>query len=266
MTSIISLLLTFSLLLYVHAAEEDRGKVAPFDTDIRKDCVAMQSHCQSQFFGHIWLQCPKTCAAMLEIPGMTGKSPKGDEELWWETTETVRTFAGKRISTDRWDGYVAVVATVPMLPGMAVYYYEMMETLHKQYKRQVEFIMIPIDVGETIHVKQRQNPGVVVLEEESPMAVLQHPFVEYLTSIKPDSGAVVTNHMDELEQLDLHTDRASFFIISADGYFIESLISPPMKKLQRRINLFLKTIDYEDVEELWTGHLSLPSEMEAGLI
>mmetsp|Transcript_750 Transcript_750/g.1373 ORF Transcript_750/g.1373 Transcript_750/m.1373 type:complete len:256 (-) Transcript_750:132-899(-) len=255
MTSITTLLLIVSFIFFgilevVFSAEEDRGKVAPFDTDIRKDCQEMMSHCQSQFFGHIFLQCPKTCAAMLEGPGMVGKSPKGDEELWWESTETVRTIQGKRMDTDRWDGFVSVIATVPMLPGMAPYYYEMMETLHKQYKPHVEFVLIPIDVGESIHVKLRQKPGVVVLEEESPMAVLKHPFIEYLTSIKPDSGAVVTNHLDELEQLDLYTDRASFFVISSDGYFIESLISPPMKKLQQRINLFLKTIDYADVEEL----------------
>ncbi|KAL3942507.1 MAG: hypothetical protein SGBAC_003319 [Bacillariaceae sp.] len=232
------------------AAEDDRGKVAPFDTDIRKDCVQMMSHCQSQFFGHIFLQCPRTCAAMLEVPGMVGKSPKGDDALWWESTETVRTLQGKRMDTDRWDGYVSVVATVPMLPGMAPYYYEMMETLHKQYKPHVEFVLIPIDLGETVHVKLRQKPGVVVLEEESSTAILHHPFVDYLTSIVPDAGAVVSNHLDELEQLDLHTDRATFFVIGSDGYYIESLISAPMKKLQRRINLFLKTIDYEGVEEL----------------
>ncbi|CAJ1961723.1 unnamed protein product [Cylindrotheca closterium] len=242
--------LCLGILEVVFSAEEDRGKVAPFDTDIRKDCQQMASHCQSPFFGHIFLQCPKTCAAMLEVPGMVGKSPKGDDELWWESTETVRTIQGKRVATDRWDGCVTVVATVPMLPGMAPYYYEMMETLHKQYKPHVEFILIPIDLGETIHIKLRKKPGVVVLEEESPMAVLTNPFVQYLTSIKPDAGAVVTNHLDELEQLDLHTDRASFFVISSDGYFIESLISPPMKKLQRRINLFLKTVDYAGVEEL----------------
>lgn len=238
------ILLTATLIL---SRESDRVSVAAFDTDIRQDCRALLPQCQSEFFGYIFLQCPKTCSRMLEVEGMIGKAPS-DDELWWESAETVRTVQGKRISTDRWDGSVSVVAIVPLLPGMAPYFYEMMETLHKQFAPHVEMVLIPIDTSETLHIQIRNTPGVVVLEEESPTAVLSHPFVDYLTSIKPTSGAAVTNHRNEVEQLDLHTDRATFYVISADGYFIESLISPSMKKLQQRIALFLKTIDYADAD------------------
>jgi hypothetical protein len=123
-----------------------------------------------------------------------------------------------------------------------------METLHKQFAPHVEMVIIPIDTAQALHIQLRENPAVVVLEEESPTALLSHPFVGYLTSIKPQSGAANRNHRDEVEQLDLHTDRATFFVISADGYFIESLISPTMKKLQQRIALYLKTIDYAEAE------------------
>jgi hypothetical protein len=237
----------FLTVTHILSRDSDRTSVAPFDTDIRKDCRGLLSLCQSDVLGYIFLQCPKLCSAMLEVEGMVGKAPS-DDELWWESTESVRTIQGKRISTDRWDGSVSVVATVPLLPGMAPYFYEMMETLHKQFAPHVEMVIIPIDTAQALHIQLRENPAVVVLEEESPTALLSHPFVGYLTSIKPQSGAANRNHRDEVEQLDLHTDRATFFVISADGYFIESLISPTMKKLQQRIALYLKTIDYAEAE------------------
>eukprot|EP00980_Cylindrotheca_fusiformis_P002913 scaffold675_cov103-Cylindrotheca_fusiformis.AAC.24 len=191
---------------------------------------------------------------MLYVEGMVGMAPS-DDELWWESIESVRTIDGKRISTDRWDGSVSVVATVPLLPGMAPYYYEMMETLHNKFAPHVEMVLIPIDMGETWHIQQRtttkqqqKNAKVVLLEEESPTSITSHPFIHYLTStIIPKSGAVVTNHHGEVESIDLHTDRVTFFIIGADGYYIERLISPSMKTLRERIALFLKTTDYDEL-------------------
>jgi hypothetical protein len=184
---------------------------------------------------------------MLAAEGMIGKA-ESDDDLWWEQIESVRTREGKRMSTDRWDGYVTVLASLPMLPGMAAYYYEMMELLHKNFAPHVEMLIIPIDVYEGIHIQIRQFPKVVVLEEETPAAVLVNPFIKYLTSIKPTGGESHENHSGELEQTDFHTDRVTFFIISADAHFVERLISPTMEKLQRRIALFLKTIDYAGAE------------------
>lgn len=231
----------------IHARETDRGKIAPFDTDIKDDCIHHLHLCQSDLFPHIFLQCPKSCAAMLESSGMIGNAPS-DDELWWEATGSVRTFQGKRISTDRWDGSVAILAIVPMHAGMAVYYYEMMEHLHKVFSPHVETVLLPIDVGEGNHIKIRQKPGVIVLEEESPNRLLKHPLVKYLTNIKPTSGTAEYDHMNEAVQMELDTDRPTFYIISADGWFIERLISPTMKKIKKRTALFLKTIDYADAE------------------
>jgi hypothetical protein len=156
---------------------------------------------------------------------------------------TLRTFQGKRVNTDRFEGYVTVVSIIPLLPGMAVYYYEMMEHLHSVFAPKVEFVVIPIDHEQGIHIVLQNHAKVVMLEEES--NIESHPWVRHLTSITPRSGAGTKNHRDETVQIDLHQDRVTIYIVSADGYFIERLISPSMATLQQTIAIYTKTIGYE---------------------
>jgi hypothetical protein len=238
------------LLLLPHpccAVEEhslDRDRLAPFDTDIREDCPSLQSYCQSEIFAHIFLQCPASCAAMLEQPGMKGTADDNPDALWDdEVVPTLRTYKGKIVGTERFEGTVTVVCILPLLPGMAVYYYEMLEHLHGVFAPKVEFVILPIDHQEGIHIQIRKNPKVLVMEEES--SIWTHPWVKHLTSIKPRSGAAEKNHRDEIVQVELNTDRVTFYIVSADGYYIERLVSPTMANLKERVMIYLKTIDYE---------------------
>ena len=268
--------------------ESERNKIAPFDTDIRNDCMSQLYLCQSEFFPHIFLQCPKSCTRMLQYdgPNMIGtisnsNNNNDDDVLWWETIDTVRIYpSGKRISTDRFDGTVTVLAIVPMYAGMSVYYYEMMKHIHKKFKPNVEIIILPINIGQGIHIKvgkqqktTSNNNNIVILEEETPTLLLNHPFIKYLLSVKPKSGlatydkdniydddndddddddvynnspSIASPSSSNVQQLELDTDRVTFYIISADGYFIERLVSPTLKTLQQRIVLFIKTIDYGD--------------------
>jgi hypothetical protein len=221
----------------------DRALLAPFDTDIRKDCRSLLMHCQSEVFSQVYVQCPAMCTKYLQQEGMKGTADHNPEALYG--VGTLRTFQGPRIDADRFEGYVTVISLLPLLPGMAFYYYEMMETLHEQFGRQVEFVIIPIDVGEGIHIKPRAKPNVVILEEES--AIETHPWVQHLLSIRPRSGAASKNHRDEIVQVDLPTDRLTVYIVSADAYFIERMTVPTMAALQRTIAVYLKTIGYEDL-------------------
>ncbi len=223
-------------------APVDQNLLAPFDTDIRQDCRSLISHCQSEIFAHIYLQCPAMCTKYLEQEGMKGTAGHNSEEFY---SGTLRTFQGKRIDADRFEGFVTVVAIVPLLPGMAFYYYEMMETLHTQFDPKVEFVIIPIDLGEGIHIRLHPKPNVVILEEET--AVETHSWVQHLTSIKPRSGAATKNHRDEVVQVDLPTDRLTVYVVSSDGYFVERMTVPTMAMLQRTIAIFLKTIGYDDL-------------------
>jgi hypothetical protein len=180
---------------------------------------------------------------MLEVEGMKGTSDMANNADALYDVGTLRTYQGKRIDADRFEGYVTVVSIIPLLPGMAVYYYEMMEHLHSVFAPKVEFVVIPIDHEQEIHIVLHKNAKVVMLEEES--NIENHPWVRHLTSIPPRSGAGTKNHRDETVQLDLHQDRVTIYIVSADGYYIERLISPRMATLQQKIAVYTKTIDYE---------------------
>jgi hypothetical protein len=120
-----------------------------------------------------------------------------------------------------------------MLPGISFYYYEMMETLHSHFDPKVEFVILPIDVREGVHIKiQPDNPNVVILEEET--AVETHPWAQHLVSIRPRSGAATKEHHDQVVQVDLPTDRLTAYVVSSDGY-------------KRTIAIYLKTIDYDEL-------------------
>lgn len=234
--------------VYEKATNQDdktkRQLLAPFDTDIRKDCRSILTHCQSDIFSHAYLQCPAMCTKYLEQEGMKGTAEDNPDALW-DAGMTLRTFQGKRIDADRFEGHVTVIAILPMLPGMAFYYYEMMETLHSKFTPKVEFVILPIDVGEGVHIKIRDDSKVVILEEES--AIETHPWVQHLTSIRPRSGAASKNHRGEIVQVDLPTDRLTVYIVSSDGYFVERMTVPTMAALQRTIGIYLKTIGYDDL-------------------
>ena len=249
----------------------DRATMAPFDTDIRDDCRSLLEHCQSAMFPHIYLQCPALCTKYLTQEGSKGVVAPHTEEALWEGT--FRTLSGQRIHAERFEGSVMVIAPLPLLPGMAKYYYEMMEALHEKFFPKVECIIIPIDVGEGIHLSPRPSSQVVIFEEES--SLLSHPWVQHLHSVIPRSGAASrkdptvpppattttktggsdeerqqesTGRMDHkavlLQQVELPTDRLTVYLVSADGYFVERMTVPTMAVLQRQIAMYLRTMDY----------------------
>ena len=228
--------------------KKDRKLLAPFDTDIlsEDECRSLLAFCQSDIYSHVYLQCPMMCTTYLQAEGgdMKGTADAESRDALWEVG-TLRTFSGRRVDADRFEGYVTVISLLPLLPGMAFYYYEMMEHLHTVFSPTVEFVVIPIDVGEGIHIKPHAQPNVVVLEEES--AIHTHPWVQHLHSIQPRSGTAETDHTGGTRQMELPTDRLTVYIVSADGYFVERLTVPTLATLQRTISTYLKTHDYNDL-------------------
>jgi hypothetical protein len=230
----------------------DKSQFAPFDTDIRDDCRDLLEHCQSDIYGHVYLQCPGLCTKFLEQEGFVGTAHNNPDALY--EAGTLRTYqpsgGSGTVDSDRFEGYVLVFAVVPLLPGMAVYYYEMMAHLHGVFEPKVEFVLLPIELEYGIHLKTRdkENGKVVVFDEESAYTVTEtHPWVKHLSSIKPRSGLGTKEYGDgvTVEQRPLQTDRVSVYIVSADGYFVEQLIAPSMSKLKERIRIYTKTMDYE---------------------
>eukprot|EP00934_Nitzschia_sp_Nitz4_P001835 Nitzschia sp. Nitz4//scaffold28_size193895//146424//146975//NITZ4_001678-RA/size193895-processed-gene-0.235-mRNA-1//1//CDS//3329546021//1835//frame0 len=181
------------------------------------------------------------CTKLLQREGMKGSADANPDALW--EIKRLRTRQGEVINPERFEGSITVISLLPLLPGMAAYYEEMMEYLHSVYSPLVEFVIIPIDVGAKIHLKERSDQKVVVLEEET--AIDTHPWVKHLSSIKPRSGAAMTDHNGEVSQVELETDRLNVYIVSADGYFVERFTVPTLETLKQSIAVYLKTIDYE---------------------
>ena len=212
-----------------------------FDKDDREDCRKMLSFCQSDLFGHIFIQCAASCVRYLEEEGCKGTADDPEEFYSLE----LRTFQDrKKIDTERFEGYVTVVAIVPLIPGMAGYYYEMMEHLHTSFHPSIETVVIPVDVGLGIHIRMHEDdPKVLVLEEEG--APEYHSMIKFLYNVKPRSGAASKDIDGNVVQMTIPTDRVTVYIVSADAYFIERLVSPTLAIMKEKISVYRKTVDYE---------------------
>ena len=130
-------------------------------------------------------------------------------------------------------GKVILLTVVPLLPGMSYYYYRIMVQLHDEFASQgVVFVILPIDQGEGLHIKETSQEEIVVLEEESPSSLLLHPWIQKSMAIVPRKGAVAKTSDGQFQQLELQTDRVNAFVVSADGYFVERWTMPQYKVLQ----------------------------------
>lgn len=239
MNSFHYLLLFIALLLEPSNAYSSRA-IGHFDKDDRENCHEVLEYCQSDIYAHIFVQCAMSCVKYLQQEGgMVGTADDPDDFY----AHKIRTISRALIETDRFEGYVTVVGFIPLLPGMAAYYYEMMEHLHSVFQPTVQFVAIPMDLGLGLHIKRHERPHVMVLEEET--APDMHPLIKFLTQVKPRNGAGVKDHHGEMHQSPLQTDRVTFYIVGADAYFVERMISPTMGELEQKIGVYLKTIDYE---------------------
>ena len=150
------------------------------------------------------------------------------------------------MSLEDFEGYVTLFAVVPTnYLGMAMFYYDMLEHIATIYPFTVRFILLPwqskvvvteedpskeqeTTIVDAVFQPQRyQNPKVVLLEPSSrPTKAL-----EYLLHAPIVAG--------NGEDVALQEDRVTIFLVSADGMFIERLVSPTITLLERRLAVFL---------------------------
>lgn len=183
----------------------------------------------------LWFKCPSTCSALLAKTGSM-REVHGDPEAFYELQVTKEN--GNTLELEDFEGYITLYAVVPLLPGMAQFYYEMLEHVQSIFPYTVQIIMAPLQVtnpfqaeARTIKIKPHKKRKVIVLEEDSnPTSAL-----EYLLKAQVVAGN---------DDADLPLDRVTIFMISLDGKFIEQLVSPTMTLLERRLSVFLKQLDF----------------------
>lgn len=163
-----------------------------------------------------------------------------DPESFYQLEFT--THEGKTFDLEDSQGYVTLFATVPLLPGMSQYYYELIHHVQTIFPYTLETIVLPLHAGEDknngVHITPHAKSKVVLLKETT---VSTSQLDYFLNQIRPIAGS---------ESLDIRVDRVTFFIVSTDGKHVERLISPTMKMLERRVQVFLQELDSNFGREL----------------
>jgi hypothetical protein len=222
------------LTIFCLAAASSAVPRSTFDKDQREDCAQLKQKCTED--ENVWLACPHTCTLFLEQQGNMAQAmdPESFHQLEFTTHE------GKTFDLDDYQGYVTLFAVVPLLPGMSQYYYELVHHVQTIFPYTLETIVMPLhgEKKNDIHIKPHTQTKVVLLKETT----LKTRQLDYFSKqIRPLAGS---------ESLDIRMDRVTFFIVSTDGKHIERLISPTMKVLERRIQVFLQELDSDFGREL----------------
>ena len=185
----------------------------------------------------LWFECPVTCSEHLQRQGNIAEI-FDDPESFFELTVTKAD--GQKKSLEDYEGYVTVFSVIPStFPGMSRFYYDVLEHIASVYPFTVQFVVLPwqsdgkTDLNAAFGRNRYKNPRVVLLEEvrapARPTEVL-----DYLLEAKITAG----NNADA----SLWDDRVTTFLVSADGMFLERLISPTITLLERRIAVYLQQL------------------------
>lgn len=201
-----------------------------FDKDNREECGNLQEQCTKEY---MWSDCPLTCSVFLMQQG--GISQAVDPESFYQLEFT--THEGRTFDLEDYQGYVTLFATVPLVPGMAQYYYDMVHYIQTIFPYTLETIVQPLGRKSNgarsrgVQITPRTESKVALLKTAS---LKFDDFDYFKKQIRPVAGS---------EDLGILMDRVTFFIISTNGKHVERLISPTMKMLSSRVQVFLKELD-----------------------
>jgi hypothetical protein len=138
---------------------------------------------------------------------------------------------GDILELEDFEGYVTLYAIIPLMQGMAQFYYEMLEHVQLIFPYTVEVLVAPYNVGRSeVKIKPHEKPKTILLKEEKEPT----PMMAYLNQAKTTHGNVENR---------LYFDRVTIFLVASDGMFVERVVSPTMSLLEQRISSFLKQLE-----------------------
>jgi hypothetical protein len=183
----------------------------------------------------VWFQCPITCSNHLFREGTMKEVPVDeDPEDFFQMQVTKQN--GNTLELQDFEGYVTLYAVIPLMPGMAQFYYEMLEHVQTIFPYTVETLVAPYITTSTVGNNNNNNNVVTITPHKEPKTILLKeekeptPVLEYLMNAEIVAGN---------DDTDLLMDRVTIFIVTVDGMFIERLTSPTMRLLERRVSVFL---------------------------
>ena len=164
------------------------------------------------------------------------KENQHDPEIFFQMQVTKQD--GKSLDLEDFEGYVTLYATIPLIPGMSQFYYEMLEHVQGIFPYTIETLVAPYNISLAdevcVSITPRQEPKTILLKE----VIEPSPVLEYLVNAEIVAGN---------DEAALLLDRVTIFIVSTDGVYIERLISPTMPLLERRVSVFLMQMDVKPI-------------------
>jgi hypothetical protein len=183
----------------------------------------------------MWYKCPISCSKHLEEEGAMAEERSDPEQFYLlETTNR----DGKIISLEDNEGYVTLFAALPLLPGMAPFYYDVIEHIAEVYKYTLVPMIFPITIegnsASLDSLPHKAHSKTILLENGSS----SNSVLQYLLTRQVVAGN---------QALELTLDRPTIFLVSHTGMYIEQLPAPTMELLERRIKVHEWAMTKEDL-------------------
>ncbi len=222
-------LIAFAMLLLLtksHGFQYNKDTLVDCSDRTERDCQTSNT---------IWFQCPVSCSEKFHVEGSMAEIHQ-DPEIFFQMEVTPA--ADSDLSLEDFEGYVTIYAVIPThFPGMAKFYYDMLEHIASVYPFTVQFLVLPWqsqddttnDMNDLFALQRYQKRHAVILEPVfQPTTVLN-----YLLEAKIVAGN---------DNAYLKEDRVTIFLVSSDGIYVERLLSPTITLLERRIGVYLQQL------------------------
>ena len=206
------------------------------DRDTAADCEGRIESCRTS--DTTFLECPLTCATSLDGGLMVqGVAPREIAEFFKMGAKSAN---GKTVDFERFDGYVTLIAALPLMPGMAQYYYELTELFASKYPYTLATMILPFAPTDNpptlLDFSKHQQRRSIVLETHVAESLGSHPIVKYLESAK--------RNQDTTDPL--YSDRAILFVVSHEGKLIERRVCPNKQQMDKLLAHYFWRQDLSD--------------------
>jgi hypothetical protein len=241
-----------------------------FDHDVSLDqCRKDINQCTAESNNAtMWYSCPISCAEYFELEGCMAEQRTDPEQLYELHAKRSDDVS---MSLEENEGYVTLYAVIPMLPGMAQYYYDAVEHIAHIYKYTLVAMILPyydddqstasspsssilqsitdnsLGDNNNNNNNNKKKTKSILLEGHQRGGNVPNPVLEYLLSREVVAGNFNLNNNNN-ESILMTTPN--IFLISHTGMFIERMVSPTMEMIERRLKVHLRAMDELSEREL----------------
>eukprot|EP00531_Pseudo-nitzschia_arenysensis_P013656 CAMPEP_0116117472 /NCGR_PEP_ID=MMETSP0329-20121206/1592_1 /TAXON_ID=697910 /ORGANISM="Pseudo-nitzschia arenysensis, Strain B593" /LENGTH=199 /DNA_ID=CAMNT_0003611041 /DNA_START=269 /DNA_END=868 /DNA_ORIENTATION=- len=190
---------------------------------------------------------------------------RGDPEQFYELSvnkvpvgANAKYNKGTNMSLEDNEGYVTMYAVLPMLPGMAEYYYHAIEHIAHVYKYTLVAMIMPYydaafdgdssvssSILKSIFDSRSTETKSILLTGYDVKQKAENEVLEYLLSRQVVAGTLDPDDKSSPKTNDnrLLMTRPNIFLVSHTGMFIERVVSPTMQMIERRIKVHELTME-----------------------